>query len=899
MKTDRKRAIAFNQIKMLIITTLCLLSQSINAKFKEVNIGLNDKLSNQHSTELTLIDSLKITGYFHTEDIEYIIDNLSGHNYKKRNLCYLDLSEARFSPRVGVTMAGNDQLPSSFGNGLAVVTLKLPKLEILSESFSNNPNLKTLELAPETKIGINCFDQCNALETVFIPVGCEFSNTCFRGENFLNFIVDPANNSYKSINGLLLDKEGKKLLAVPFGLKKVKVPDSVESVDMYAFRSKSKIEIVQFGNNLNKFDQEPFDDNERLDRVIIQSKSPLELKKNGSTTYYFQGCDHLKRRGYLFVPEGTKHFYEGAPGWGEIPNIIEYSPEDLTQIFDKDIEDDPYGFEYDFKINDIYYKVTSFEDNTVGVVNGYTPYRGAFEIPEKIMYYNRELTVTSIISMNNGDITNLIIPNSVTSIGGLSNNSFENIQLPPNLSELKGYVFSYCKNLKSIDIPEGVDKISSGAFAYCIKLENINWRPKNSYSTIESEAFMDCISLKSFIFTSNIGRVGSTSASYGTAFYNCISLDSISFEEGSNVTLGSWKRSANDSECGEFYGSNITQLYLGGSYSSHAWSPGPHLGSLKELIIGDNIVEIKRTTYSTTCPPLTGLNKLVIGAQLSKINAFSADSIWVKNPTPPDINSELSNDVYINSKLYIPKGTIEIYKNAPVWKNFWNIEEMSGIDAEHIVLNVEEVELKIGETIQLEATVLPENTTDKSLSWNSSDPNIATVSDNGLVTAVSAGTAIITVTCGEVSSTCEVIVTKQVIEPLQIVLNLESTELKVGETLQLEGTVLPENTTDKTVIWSSSDESVAIVSEDGFVKAISAGTVIITAACGEVSAECAITVLKYSSVESLLANPDSKITIYTTDGILIKKDCKVEDLKTLIKGIYIIVSGNDRFKISI
>ena len=54
-----------------------------------------------------------------------------------------------------------------------------------------------------------------------------------------------------------------------------------------------------------------------------------------------------------------------------------------------------------------------------------------------------------------------------------------------------------------------------------------------------------------------------------------------------------------------------------------------------------------------------------------------------------------------------------------------------------------------------------------------------------------------------------------------------------------------------------------------------------------------------AGIESLLANPENEISVYSTHGILIKKDCKVKDLKSLAKGIYIIVSGKEHYKISI
>ena len=220
------------------------------------------------------------------------------------------------------------------------------------------------------------------------------------------------------------------------------------------------------------------------------------------------------------------------------------------------------------------------------------------------------------------------------------------------------------------------------------------------------------------------------------------------------------------------------------------------------------------------------------------------------------------------------------------------------IEAEQILLNIEATELNVGETIQLEATVLPEETTDKTVIWQSSDEDVATISDEGLLTAIMEGSATITAYCGDVTGICEITVVTPITEAEQIVLNIEETELNVGETIQLEATVLPEETTDKTVIWQSSDEDVVTVSDEGLVTAIMEGSATITAYCGGAYGECKINVIDLTAIESLAANPESRFSIYSIDGIKIKQDCKVEELKALAKGLYIIVSGDKRFKIS-
>ncbi|MDE7386155.1 MAG: Ig-like domain-containing protein, partial [Muribaculaceae bacterium] len=168
--------------------------------------------------------------------------------------------------------------------------------------------------------------------------------------------------------------------------------------------------------------------------------------------------------------------------------------------------------------------------------------------------------------------------------------------------------------------------------------------------------------------------------------------------------------------------------------------------------------------------------------------------------------------------------------------------------AESITLSHDAAKFKIGESLQLMATVLPENTTNKTVTWTSSNENVATVDANGKVTAVALGNAVITASCGSISAICAVTVEPTPVESLTLAATTWSG--KVGEIIALTATVSPENATDKSVSWSSSDENVATVDANGNVTAISLGNATITATCGSVSATCSVTVVP-TPVESL------------------------------------------------
>jgi uncharacterized protein YjdB len=141
----------------------------------------------------------------------------------------------------------------------------------------------------------------------------------------------------------------------------------------------------------------------------------------------------------------------------------------------------------------------------------------------------------------------------------------------------------------------------------------------------------------------------------------------------------------------------------------------------------------------------------------------------------------------------------------------------------------------LGGTVQLTATVAPENATNQNVTWSSGNTSVATVNTSGIITAVAAGTAVITVTTADGAktatstitvNTCNVSVTGVTVSPA-------SATLPVGAAQQLTATVAPSNATNKNVTWSTSNASFATVSSSGLVTAVGAGTATITVTTAE------------------------------------------------------------------
>ncbi len=188
------------------------------------------------------------------------------------------------------------------------------------------------------------------------------------------------------------------------------------------------------------------------------------------------------------------------------------------------------------------------------------------------------------------------------------------------------------------------------------------------------------------------------------------------------------------------------------------------------------------------------------------------------------------------------------------------------VAVESITLDKTTMEVFTGEQFTLAATILPTNATDKTVAWSSSNTSIATVSDNGVVTSISSGTATITATSSNgLKAECIVTVKEKIIVVESVVLNRTSVVTTAGEQFTLTATVLPENATDKTIVWSSNNTSIATVSDNGVVTALAPGNATITATSNNgLKAECAVTVKeKSNTVESITLD---KTTMEVVEG---------------------------------
>ena len=171
---------------------------------------------------------------------------------------------------------------------------------------------------------------------------------------------------------------------------------------------------------------------------------------------------------------------------------------------------------------------------------------------------------------------------------------------------------------------------------------------------------------------------------------------------------------------------------------------------------------------------------------------------------------------------------------------------VTGTPVTGVTLSQSSLSLTKGNSASLTAAVSPDDADDKSVTWTSSSPQTAKVDANGRVTAVAAGTAVITVTTsdGGYTATCRVGVSEEDKKVTGVTISKTSLTMEAGQTQTLTAAVAPTDAKDRSVTWASSNAAVASVDSNGRVTALSAGAAEITVktADGGFTAECRVIV---------------------------------------------------------
>ena len=467
----------------------------------------------------------------------------------------------------------------------------------------------------------------------------------------------------------------------------------------------------------------------------------------------------------------------------------------------------------DFYVNSIGYKISSSD---VTVVNGKNV-KGDVILPDYVTYKGKEYRVTGVgesAFRANTNLTSIILPDDVTGIEENAFSSCKNLTsviLPEGLEYIRSSAFSGCKNLTSINFPEGLMSIAIYAFQNCSSLTSVTL--PESLTTLAIAAFRNCEKLTSITIPKNVETIkesvfeGCTGLTSITISEGITSIESYAFKDCSNLTSITIPKSVTNMAFYAFSGCEGNEIILNcnipeGKVTSGTSGICAFTGSsFRKYIINETVTEIgnyaffncegeivinsnqlsyyalggftskfSKVTFGENvtsipdqaCLRNTNLTTVIIPESVTSIGDYAFNGctnmtdLYCYAKIPPSTGENTFDEsAYQNVKLHVPTKYQKLYQAVDPWNKFSNFV----IDVTAITLSQSEATIAEGGRLTLTATIAPENATDKSIKWSSSDKTVAYVDSNGQISALNPGTAIITATArdaGGVSASCEV-----------------------------------------------------------------------------------------------------------------------------------------------
>ena len=432
-------------------------------------------------------------------------------------------------------------------------------------------------------------------------------------------------------------------------------------------------------------------------------------------------------------------------------------------------------------------------------------------------------------------LTAIDIPDTVTAIGIHAFEDCTNLKdvhLPKNLATLSSYLFRGCSAMQVIELPPTLEEIEDAAF------ENsgmVSIEIPGNCATLGNDVFADCVSLKEAVLEPGVKSIGNN------CFDGCTALETVSLPEGL-TTIRDFAFRNCDALTAVEVPDSVTTL------ETYAFSS---CDSLSDVSLGTGITEIPQYAFYG-CP---SLQKVTIPYRVTEISGYAfANCTGLTEITIPQSVTTIASTAFSYPDKLTIYGVAGSY--AETYANDHSIKFVSRtVPATSVSLNTEELTINRGSTAQLVVNVQPEDFTD-SVSWKSANTAVATVTDAGVVKAVSVGSTTIRVVVGNISVDCVVTVVQPV---TSISLNRTSLTLEAASSFQLVATANPSTAQNREVTWSSSDTSIASVNENGLVTAHKKGTATITAKAvgSNVSRSCTVTVPNNAHVASSVTELES------------------------------------------
>ena len=334
---------------------------------------------------------------------------------------------------------------------------------------------------------------------------------------------------------------------------------------------------------------------------------------------------------------------------------------------------------------------------------------------------------------------------------------------------------------------------------------------------------------------------------------------------------------SSDASVASVSGGTVTALKAGKATITVTSTSNPSVNATCEITVKAKVTSVTAITLDKTTAEILEGETVTLTATVNPSDATDQTIVWTSSD---ESVAKVISGVVIGVKA--GKATIIASCGGKVATCEVTVKPKT-VSVTAVTLDKTTAEILEGETVTLAATVNPSDATDQTIVWTSSDESVAKVI-SGVVIGVKAGKATIIASCGGKAATCEVTVKPKTISVTSITLDKSRAEMTEGEILTLTADVAPEDATDKTLIWTSSDEAVATV-KDGVVTAVKLGRATITAASTSnlsVSATCEVVVFSATGIGSVESDKNEKHDIYNLNG---------QRVTTMRKGGIYIVNG--------
>lgn len=604
-------------------------------------------------------------------------------------------------------------------------------------------------------------------------------------------------------------------------ITKIKIPDSVTTIKGAAFLACSDLSDVTLSRNLISLGGYAFGDCDSLESIEIpKSVKDTTSEYYGQYIYDYQwgvfiACDNLKN--ITFEKETTQIVY-GMFANNESIEKIEI-PETVTTIG-----------------SDAFYKCTSLTEinipDTVLTVGSYA--FGGCKNLEKVHLPKNIKNIEKGTFKDCSVLKDITIPDTVMKIGDVAFSgctALPQITLPASVQTIGDKAFSHCEALADVKLSEGLTSIGSYAFEHNIALPKVTL--PNTLESLGERAFQHCDVLADV----DLGAGLKVIPEY--CFYEDPALQKVILPyQFTTVNAGAF---ANCTKLTDItFNRNVSSVDASAlSYKDKTTIHGVK-GTYAESFASDNGFK-----FEALNAPATGITLSKEKIEIAKDKSIRLTA----SLTPVDTSDELtwtsSNEEVATVEDGVVKavglGEAEIVAMAGSVTKSCPVKVYQGVN--NITLDVTSHTMTIGDFLQLTATIYPKDAEYKDVIWSSDNEDVAVVDQKGLVQAKAYGKVKITATSkdGGLEAVCNV--TVEPVAVTEVSLNAKAVTLKVGETYQLKETILPENATDKTVTWTSSNTKAATVS-GGAVTAVGTGSavIIVKTNSGAKTASCTVTV---------------------------------------------------------